>query len=172
MAISTEFTNAVKEKNIGLVRIMLRNSMLSDLTLREFNECVAYAESELPDLYDEHDGEEFTSDMSAWNKELLDDQTVSVIDNFSKERVAFLKKICRHVYADKAAVMDRTAFIEEQKKLNPKQMVGAGMVVGGAVAAAVGIAKAGAIGTAATVGVAAAGLAVAAVGGVIIYKNR
>ena len=172
MSISVEFRNAVKENNIELTRVMLRNSMVSDLTLREFDEYVSYAEIELPDLYDEHDGEEFTCDISMWSKELLDDQSVLVIDNFSKERLAFLKKLCRHVYADKATEMDRAAFIEEKKKLNQKQVVGSGMVVGGVVAAAVGIAKAGVIGAPATVGIVAAGLAVATVGGVIIYKNK
>ena len=173
MSISADFTNAVKENQTERVRIMLRNSMMSDLTLRKFDEWISYAESELPDLYDEHDGEQFTSDITEWNQELLDDQSVTIIDNFSKERIAFLKKLCRHVYADKAEEMDREAFIEEEKKkLNSKQLAGAGIVAGGAVAAVVGVAKVGTIGAAAGFGIAAAGLAAVAVGGVIIYKNR
>ncbi|MDE6167774.1 MAG: hypothetical protein K2G28_04880, partial [Acetatifactor sp.] len=60
MALSSDFINAVDSHDSIMTRIMLKDSMLVDLTLKEFQERLAYAERKMSDLYDEHDGEVFT----------------------------------------------------------------------------------------------------------------
>lgn len=76
MALSSDFINAVDSHDNIMTRIMLKDSMLVDLTLKQFQERLAYAERKMSDLYDDHDGEVFTSDIIAWNQELLDQQMV------------------------------------------------------------------------------------------------
>lgn len=166
MAVSKDFINAVQSGNMRLTRIMLKDSMLVDLTLRQFEEERSYAEAQLPNLYDAHDGEEFNLDLAAWTKDLLDEQMVRVVTNFSRERVAFLKKLVRHLYPRQAEQAERAAFVREHKKdsIDPVH-VGTGLAVCGAAAAVAGIAIS-------QPPVIVTGVAAAAVGGAIILKNR
>lgn len=166
MSISVDFTNAVQSQDILLTRIMLKDSMLVDLSLRQFEEKQKYAESQLSDLYDAHDGEKFNEDLTTWSKDLLDEQMVKVVTNFSKERIAFLKKLVRHLYPQQAERAEREAFVREHKKESVDPVyVGIGLAVGGAAVAVAGVAIS-------QVPVVVAGVAAAAVGGAIILKNK
>ena len=102
MNISQDFINAVAEKDLMMVHIMLKDSMVVDPTFKEFDTLLVYAENNLEELYDEHDGEVFSNDLSAWTKDYLAEQMVNVVTNFSKERVEFLKNICKHLYSARA----------------------------------------------------------------------
>lgn len=164
MAISPDFKNAVDSKNVRLTRIMLKDSMVIDPTFREFDELLRYAENVLPDLYDEHDGEHFTNDISLWTKDLLNDQMVNVVYNFSKDRISFLKKLCRYIYTDRVETKEREVFVNEHKPLSKKQ-VGTGMVAGGAVVAIVGAVTSYSV-------VAVTGVTIAIAGGIVYYKNK
>ena len=167
MAISPEFISAVQDHDLLRTRIMLKDSMLMDLTMRDFEERLAYAESKLSDLYEDYDGGPLPNDISVWNRELLDDQVVALINNFSKQRVSFLKKLVRHVFSTNAQEADRAQVVEshsQKSSIGPKE-VGVGIAACGAVVAVVGLA---------TVNppVAVAGVAVAAVGSVIVIRNK
>ena len=101
MAVSQEFQTALDDKDIGLVRIMLKDSLVLDPTFTEFGEMLRVAEKSLDSLYDEHDGEELINDSSQWDKDYMDTQMVKVIRNFSRERIELLKNICAHLYGTK-----------------------------------------------------------------------
>lgn len=168
MAISSDFINAVDSHDNIMTRIMLKDSMLVDLTLKQFQERLAYAERKLSDLYDDHDGEVFTSDITAWDQDLLDQQMVKVVGNFSRERIAFLKKLVRNVYAQKAQEADQEEFVEKHKDSSfGAAQLGVGLVTVGA-----GVAVAGILFTSHPVAWALAGAGLAAAGGVIIVKNK
>lgn len=99
--INKKFEEAVKQKNKSLIRLMIKNSLLMDPSLKEFDELIIVAEKGFKDsLYDKHDGEEFKSLNSDWNKEYLNNQLVRLIKNFSKERIDLLKKMCQYIYKD------------------------------------------------------------------------
>ena len=150
MTINLDFKRAVDTKNIRLARIMLKDSLIIDPTFEEFNELLNYAEQELPYLYDEHDGTKFNFDSSHWNK----------------ERVDFLKKLCRHIYADRIVdIKMRNKHQPESQPLISKKQVGTAMIVGGTVVAIVGVATA-------EILVTTSGVAIAAAGGVIYYLNK
>ena len=165
MAVSSDFAKAVDSHDTMLTHIMLKDSMLVDLTLKQFEERLSYAESRLPDLYDPHDGEVFSNDITEWNKRLLDEQMVKVVSNFSKERIAFLKKLVRNVYSQKAEQADRTEFVETHRTADNSVYIGTGVATIGAVAAVVGLVTS-------HPAIAIAGVAVAAAGGVIVIRNK
>ena len=48
MALTREFVEAVSQRNMLRVKIMLKDSLLVDTTFNQFNEMVRYAESKLP----------------------------------------------------------------------------------------------------------------------------
>lgn len=166
MALSADFMKAVDSHDILMARIMLKDSMLVDLTLNQFKERLAYAESKMSDLYDEHDGEPFSNNIAEWNKDMLDEQMVKVVTNFSKERVAFLQKLVRTVYAQKAERADRVEFVATHKSssVGPKE-IGVGVAACGVVAAVVGIAASQPV-------IVAAGVVGMVAGGVVIIANK
>lgn len=165
MAIDQKFVDAVNQKDTLLARIMLNDSLIIDPTFQEFDELIGYAEKRLDDLYDKHDGEVFSNDISKWTKSLIDEQTGKCIQNFSKERISFLKKLCSYIYADRIEEKEREKFIEEHKPIITAKQVGAGMAIGGTAVAVVG-------GLTMHPVVAVGGAIVAVAGGVIYYNNK
>ena len=138
MAITNEFKEAVDSGKKIRVRIMLKDIMLVDPTMRQFDEMMTYALSKIPDLYDEHDEEELRYNSSEWNETYMNRQMVSVVNNFSKERVDLLRNMVKYIYRNKAENIRR----EEEYKQDPtisRKQVGIGITAVGAVAADAGI---------------------------------
>lgn len=165
MSINQDFVSTIKDKNTIMVRIMLKDSMLIDPTFVEFDELISYAESNMEDLYDKHDGEEFPEDVSLWTKEFLDNQMVKLLDNFSKERVAFLKKMCATLYSEKAEKIKQVRLDEQNAKLKlTKTQIGVAVTGAGVVTTAVGVVSSKPV-------VTGVGIATTAVGGAIIASE-
>lgn len=165
MKISQEFISSVAEKDLIMVRIMLKDSMVLDPTFVEFDELISYAESNMEDLYDKHDGEAFPEDITLWTKEFLDNQMVKLLDNFSKERVAFLKKMCANLYSEKAEKIKQVRLDEQNAKLKlTKTQIGVAVTGAGVVTTAVGVVSSKPV-------VTGVGIATTAVGGAIIASD-
>lgn len=162
--IANEFISAVDSNDLLMARIMLKDSLLVDPTFKEFNEMLAYAEGRI-DIYEEHDGETLKNDASAWTKDYMNEQLMQLVNNFSRERVALLKRICRNIYADKAERIQSERVITKTNRKIPQKEIGIGLAVGGTAAAVVGLV------TAHTV-VTVAGVATAVVGGVMIATDK
>lgn len=192
MAITQVFTEAVAAGDVRKIRIMMKDSLLVDLTFRDFDEMSRLA-ADVPGLYDTHDGKELVSDQSAWDDNYMDRQMVEVMWNFSRERLNHLKQVIRflrpvqenpqphsrdkwgdvpHSKGGDASCVKRptrTDYWEQKKK--DEQAGRIVKIVGGTVVGAVAGAVIGAVGTAVT-GVSARGAVLlctaagAAVGGV------
>jgi len=94
--ITSAFTDAVKDNNVRLIRIMMKDSLLLDPSFKQFDEMNRLAK-DVPGLYDEHDGRELDEDPSHWNDDYMNELMVQVISNFSHERVELLKKVVAHL---------------------------------------------------------------------------
>lgn len=176
MGINIDFKKAVTGNDVSFVRIMLKDSMVIDPNFYEFEQLIEYAQTHLRELYDEHDGEVFPGDTSTWNENMLNEQMVNVVYNFSKERIEFLKRICRHVYSDRVddcvdskrndqkKSSERNRTCEGNKSMPPKQ-IGTGLMIGGGVVVAAGVVASQTILT-------AVGVTAAAVGAIVYYNNR
>lgn len=91
--ISPEFRMAVDSKNLLRVRIMLKDSFIVDPTLTQFNEMQDYAKRKLPDLFVPFDHGILEDNPLKWDKAVMNMELVQLVNNFSKERVAHLKKV-------------------------------------------------------------------------------
>ncbi len=96
MAITKAFTDAVASGDIRGMRIMMKDSLLVDLTFRDFAEMSRLA-AKVPGLYDVHDGRSFVEDSSAWDDDYMNRLMVQVVGNFSHERLDHLKEVVRHL---------------------------------------------------------------------------
>lgn len=99
MALSETFRKALEQKDIRMVRIIIKDSLVVDPTFTEMDEMLREAERAQLDLYDPHNGEELKRDKEQWNKAYMDSQMTALIRNFSRERLALLKEICAVLYA-------------------------------------------------------------------------
>lgn len=140
MTITQEFRDSVKNRDNRMVRIMLKDSLVVDPTFREFNEMLKIAESDITDLYDEHDGEVLKYEESRWTKGYMDEQMVQVVYNFSKERVDLLKRICKHIYSERASKIESGKYNSEPKIIITQKQVGTGLSAVGVGAIVVGVA--------------------------------
>lgn len=107
MSISKELMEAVNNKDVVMARIILKNNMLLDPSFSLYEETSAYVQRSLTDLFDAHDGEAFANDYSSWTKDYLDGLMVDLMSNFSKERVAHIRKVCAHIYGTAPRVQNK-----------------------------------------------------------------
>lgn len=138
MAITDEFKEAVGSGKKTRVRIMLKDIMLVDPTMKQFDEMLDYAKSKISDLFDEHNGDALKYDRKDWNESYLNNQMVAVVNNFSKERVELLRNMVKYIYRDKAEKINARNQYQSATTITRKQ-VGIGMTAAGTVAAVAGI---------------------------------
>ena len=105
--ITQPFKQAVDQKDLDRVKIMLRSSLSNDLTFKSFQEMLTYALNQFPNLIELHDGMEF-SNASVWTKTYASEVREDLMDNFSAERIAHIKEVHEYVYAK-----------ERHEQLNP-----------------------------------------------------
>lgn len=165
MAITQDFRQAVQNQDIRMVRIMLKDSLVVDPTFVEFNEMNSFAEANIKDLYDEHDGETLKYETIVWSKDYMDEQMVQVVYNFSKERIDLLKKICRYLYQKRANKIEKERIESSAKIQISQKQAGAGLVMVGVAATAVGVAIA-------ETAIVVTGIAVGAIGGALIIIDK
>lgn len=101
MALSETFRKALEQKDIRMVRIIIKDSLVVDPTFTEMEEMLREAARAQLDLYDPHNGEELNRDREQWNKAYMDSQMTTLLRNFSRERLDLLKEICAVLYADR-----------------------------------------------------------------------
>lgn len=170
MAITQEFRDAVDKKDIRLLKIMLKNSLVVDPTFKEFDEMLDLVKTKGLNLYDKHNGEVLKYDESKWTDDYIDKQMVQLVYNFSEERVKLLKVIFKKLYTERIEIIEtkRRNASNSNVKIN-KDQVGTGLIIIGTVATVGEIALESAILTAVAAGeIALESAAIAA--GVIAIK--
>lgn len=165
MAITNEFMETVQSGKMMRVRIMLKDSLLVDPTAAQFDEMERYANEKMGNIYTEHDGEILNFDVDAWNEEYLNQQMVTVVNCFSKERIDLLKGMVRYLYKDKANKIRSELNDTPNQSYITRKQVGTGVTVAGAALTVAGICTSY---TALTIG----GVVVAAAGITLIISDK
>lgn len=93
--LTKSFYDAIDKRDKKLLRIMLKDSLLVDLTHNEANAMMQRISSSDIEIFDQHDGEEFEKDTSKWNDDYMAGVRVDIYDNFSKERWNHLKQVVK-----------------------------------------------------------------------------
>lgn len=95
MSVTKEFQDAVLNKNLLRVKIMLKDSLLIDTTFCQFDDMIHYAETRLSNIWirDEEDDAIFSQEAEALNAILA-----GLVNNFSRRRVIHLKRMISRIY--------------------------------------------------------------------------
>lgn len=164
MVVTEEFRQAVEDKKIIRVRIMLKDSMLVDPTMLQFDEMISFALPLLDNLYDEHDDEILEYDKMQWNENYLNKEMVTVVNNFSKDRIELLRNIVKYLYKDRAESIKNDRQKNTSSSVSRKQ-IGIGVTAVGAAVTIAGICTAEGL-------VIAGGVVIAAVGVAMIVTDK
>lgn len=167
MPITHAFRDAVESGNKLAVRIIMKNSLYVDPTFREFEEMDRMASS-VPGLYVPYDNGPLKMNTAEWTEKYMNTLMVELVDNFSRERVAHLKKVIRYIYEQEEEQKqgEQPLSYEERKKRSQVDGSYAGAVFGAGIGATAGC-VAGAIGGV-IAGHLLVGLAVGAAAGTVI----
>lgn len=172
MALTEAFKDAVQNGDKLGTKIMIKDIMIIDPSLKDYNEMIRYAEENMSDLYDVHDGEVLKNDPLDWTEDYLDAQMVVVIGNFSKERLTLLKKIVQKLYykpqpkqTARHSSSSSRKYANDPAEWSTKKKVGVVLAVTGGVIAVAGI---GTVNLLATAG----GLGIGAIGAGVIISDK
>jgi hypothetical protein len=161
MALDNDFIEAVNEKNRRLVRIKLGNIITIDPTLETFREMKNYAEQNLNNLYDAHQGV-LNSNKNGWTKDYYNEQQAELSFNFSRERLKLLCDMAANLYGARINTINEGRVRENQDDMG--KYVAAGALGGGVLVAGIGaVVKAPII-----VGI---GIAAAVIGAAVLIKD-
>ena len=144
MALSQDFMEKVSDHQMGAVYRRLTDIMPIDPSLSKLDEMLKYAEANIPDLYQAHDGEALKSSSSDWTNTYYDQQRYKLEKNFSRERLDLVRIMTKHHYADTIAYRKEAEQKREQER-HPqpsnihKKQIGGGVALAGLFAAGVGI---------------------------------
>lgn len=103
--VSPEFKSTVSNGNLLRTRIMLKDSFVLDPTFHQFNEMLIFAKAKLPTLMEEYDGEYLEVNPEQWTYEVMNEELVSLVTNFSMVRIEHLKKVVSKVLAKEAELI-------------------------------------------------------------------
>ncbi|WP_281528562.1 hypothetical protein [Ruminococcus champanellensis] len=167
MPISNVLREVIRSGDKKAIRIMMKNSLYMDPTFREFEEMDRMASS-VPGLYVPYDNGSLKMNTAEWTEKYMNTLMVELVDNFSRERVAHLKKVIRYIYEQEEEQKqgEQPLSYEERKKRSQVDGSYAGAVVGAGIGATAGC-VAGAVGGV-IVGHLLVGLAVGAAAGTVI----
>ena len=87
----------------------MKNSLYFEPAFQQFEEMDRIAKKCKLDVYVPYDNGPLSENTSEWTEDYMNRLMVALVDNFSKERVAHLKKVIRYIYER-----------EEEQKQNQK----------------------------------------------------
>ena len=83
----------VRNEDFVQIRPFIVNAIIGYDDPKIIDVFTKYVDSKINGLWQDHDGEEFPTDQTKWTADLLNRQIIKSFNNFSHERIAFIKKI-------------------------------------------------------------------------------
>lgn len=150
MALTSSFFEAVNNRDIRMIRIMMKDSLLVDPSFTDFNAMEKAVSSFAGSIYQKHDGELF-KDKSLWNDSYMNSLLNNLMFNFSRERLNHAKDVVSYLRPNFPAKKapenntpqhnnNKTLSYQEQKRIDQKEgnFRGFKIAAGGAVCGVVG----------------------------------
>lgn len=115
--VSQEFKAAISDKNLLRTRIMLKDSFVIDPTFVQLDEMLSYARVYLPGLFVPFDGKYLENDEAKWNDNIMNEELVQLVTNFSETRINHLKKVVSKTLEPEAAKIHRKRMEQSTRPL-------------------------------------------------------
>ena len=92
------FKEELRKNNILKIRLMMKNSLLYDPSFKTFNEMEKLAEEYKVNIWQDSSCEDFIKQKQSWTMDDVNYELTAIISDFTKERIAYLKKLITEVY--------------------------------------------------------------------------
>ena len=100
-----KFMEAISDGDLLTIRLYLANELLLNPGGKSFSKMRSYAEMNVPNLYEVHNGPDFSEISTIFNDELLFNMRNDLDSNFSKERLDFFENVAQVVLKEKAQAL-------------------------------------------------------------------
>lgn len=109
-----KYIDAVAERNLVKVRIMLADELLLDPRGKTFKEMLAYAKQNISNLFEVNKEANFviSPDRSIWDIDLVSEIKQDLISNFSVEKLALFQEVAMEVGKEKAKALAEEEYRE------------------------------------------------------------
>ena len=109
-----KYIDAVAERNLVKVRIMLADELLLDPRGKTFKEMLAYAKQNISNLFEVNKEANFviSPDRSTWDIDLVSEIKQDLISNFSVEKLALFQEVAMEVGKEKAKALAEEEYRE------------------------------------------------------------
>lgn len=104
-----DFIDAVKNREVKSVRMMLSNELLLDPRGKTFSEMLQYAKDNLPNLFEENKPSDFEipEDKSQWDNDFMFKVKKDLNNNFSYEKLGLFEVVAIEVGKKKAQEIEK-----------------------------------------------------------------
>lgn len=162
-----EFIDAIEANDVTKVRLLLSDELMLNPHSDKYQEMKEYAEKNLPNLYEEHDGTSLEYDEGNLTMDFLMQIKNDLDFNFSKERLVVFEKVARMVLSVKENSLDEAEpeSNTENQSVDKEDLLLKSTLVAGIGTLTYGMIKGNSIAT-------LAGGAAALASGVKLYKNK
>lgn len=92
------FKEELRKNNILKIRLMMKNSLLYDPSFKTFNEMEKLAEEYKVNIWQDSSCEDFIKQKQSWTMDDVNYELTAIVSDFTKERIAYLKKLITEVY--------------------------------------------------------------------------
>lgn len=96
MAISNEFKQAVMNKDILEIRLLLKNSLLLDTSFGKYREMLNYVNSSGVNIW--IDSKPVDRKEKPWTKDLMNYELTAIVNDYSEDHMQYLQDIISYVY--------------------------------------------------------------------------
>ncbi len=114
MAISNEFLEAVRKKDILGIRLMLKNSLVLDTSFCKYGEMIRRVNQAGIDIWmppQQFERKSLEGKGESWAVDLMNYELTAIMNDFSKEHMRYLKEIISYAYG--------TNGVQHRPKISP-----------------------------------------------------
>lgn len=88
-----DFNTAVLKRDLLMVRILLKDALILDNSSKTVDEMIKRVEDDMPQVFEEHNGERFSENPWEWDMDFLNHNLIKLMENFSLARYEYLRRV-------------------------------------------------------------------------------
>ena len=98
MSVTKEFMQAIEDRNILRIRLMMKNSLLLDTTFNDFRKMESIARNHGIDIWQRTSQSTLPKRKKSWSLDDMNYELTSIVKDFTKEHMQYLMEIIDELY--------------------------------------------------------------------------
>lgn len=98
MPVTKEFMQAIEDRNILRIRLMMKNSLLLDASFNDFRKMEKIAMEHGVDVWQHTSKSTLSKRKEPWSRDDMNYELTSIVNDFTKEHMQYLMEIIKELY--------------------------------------------------------------------------